>query len=241
VSGGGRGGTHDGGPGRGRPAGASGDASAGESGDHPASRRVFIAVPLPEPALREVTALVESVRAKADPDVRDVRWVRLDGLHLTLRFIGLVAEERLEAIGTAMDRVAGSTAPFEVVVAGAGAFPTTGRPRALWLDLAVGRKDLAAAAAALEDELAVTGLERSDRPYRAHLTVARADGVRAGADVARRLIEAATGLEATFTAGELVLFQTIQGGGPARYERLRSTPLQGVGGPRNETATAGSR
>jgi 2'-5' RNA ligase len=140
-----------------------------------------------------------------------------------------------------MDRVAASTAPFEVVVAGAGAFPSTGRPRALWLDLAAGRDELAAVAGALEDELAATGLERSDRPYRAHLTVARADGVRAGADVARRLVEAAAGRRTSFTAGEIVLFQTIQGGGPARYERLRTAPLQGIRGPRNETARAGSR
>ena len=205
-------------------------------------RRIFYAVPIPPAAIEQIATIVSGVRAQGVPGGgRDVRWVRLDGLHLTLRFIGLVAEERLEAIGTAMDRVAGSTAPFEVVVAGAGAFPTAGRPRALWLDVAVGRDELAAAAAGLEDELAVAGLERSDRPYRAHLTVARADGVRAGADVARRLVDAATGLRATFTAGELVLFQTIQGGGPARYERLRSTPLHGVGGPRNETATVGSR
>ena len=241
MSRGGRGSTHGGGRGRGRPADAPGGATTREPGDHPASRRVFIAVPLAEPALREVTALVESIRAKADPDVRDVRWVRLDGLHLTLRFIGLVTEDRLDPIGAALDRVARSTATFEVGIAGAGAFPSAGRPRALWLDLASGRDELAAAAAALEDELVATGLERTDRPYRAHLTVARADGVRAGADVARRLVEAATGLQATFTAGELVLFQTIQGGGPARYERLRSAPLEGVRGPRNETAPAGSR
>src|SRR4029079_16873267 len=97
--------------------------------------------------------------------------------------------------------------------------------------VAVGRDELAAAAAGLEDELAVAGLERSDRPYRAHPTLAPGDGLRAGADVARRLVDAATGLRATFTAGELVLFQTIQGGGAPRGAGGPSTPPPGHGGP----------
>lgn len=214
---------------------------AGESADGSPSRRVFIAVPLPEAAVREVTALVESVRAAADPDVRDVRWVRLDGLHLTLRFIGLVAEERLGPIGEALDRVAAATAPFDVAIEGAGAFPSVGRPRALWLDVAAGRDELGAAAATLDDELATTGLERSVRPYRAHLTVARADGIRAGPVVARRLVEASAGRRTDFTAAEVALFQTVPGGGPARYERLRSAPLAGAVRQGNAAAPAGSR
>jgi RNA 2',3'-cyclic 3'-phosphodiesterase len=203
--------------------------------------RVFIAVPLPEAASREVTALVESVKAAGDPEVRDVRWVRLDGLHLTLRFIGQVAEDRLTAIGEAMNRVAAATAPFDVEMVGAGAFPSVGRPRALWLGVGAGTEGLAAAAAAVDEQLATTGLDRNERPYRAHLTVARADGIRAGPDVARRLVEAAAGRRTRFRADEIVLFQTIQGGGPARYERLSTARLAGGEALRTETAPTGSR
>ena len=225
-----------------RPVAADGSAP-GDAGDRSGGRRVFVAVPLPEPAFRAMASLVEGVRAQSDPAVRDVRWVRLDGLHLTLRFIGQFDEDRIAAFGEAMDRAAAGLGPFDVAIEGAGAFPAVGRPRVLWLDVTDGRDALTAAAAALDDELAIAGLERSDRPYRAHLTVARADGIRAGPDVARRLVEAGAGHRTSFTATEMVLFETIQGGGggPARYEPLRRAALRGSAGVRNETARAGAR
>jgi 2'-5' RNA ligase len=188
-------------------------------------RRVFVAVPLPERARAEIEALVAAVRAKSDPDVRDVRWVRLDGLHLTLRFIGPVDESAIVGLTEAVDAAAALTTSFEVTVAGAGAFPSTARPRTIWLGVEGGADHLAATAARVEDALAAAGVERSERPFRAHLTLARADGIRAGADVARRLIDAAAGQRSTFAATELVLFETIAGGGPARYTPLHTAPL----------------
>jgi 2'-5' RNA ligase len=190
--------------------------------DPSGTRRVFVAIPLAEPAREEVAALVESVRAAADPEVRDVRWVRLDGLHLTLRFIGPVDEDRLEPLSRAVETAAAAVDPFDVTIEGAGAFPSPTRPRTIWLGVTEGGAALADAAAAVEDALAATGLERSARPFRAHLTVARSDGIRSGPDVARRLINAADRRAIAFKASELVLFETRSGGGPARYVPLRT-------------------
>ena len=192
----------------------------------PGTRRVFVAIPLPDAARGEITDLVESVRSAADPDVRDVRWVRLDGLHLTLRFIGLVDEARLAAIGGAVESAASALDAFTVTIEGGGAFPSTTRPRTLWLGVTAGGDELAVAASTVEDALASTGLERSTRPFRAHLTLARSDGVRSGPDVARRLIQAGGERATSFAATELVLFETVSGGGPARYSRLVTAPLR---------------
>lgn len=191
----------------------------------PAGRRVFIAVPLPEAARADVAALVGSVRDLADPAARDVRWVRLDGLHLTLRFIGQVDESELDRLATAVGVAAANLATFPVAVESAGAFPAQGRPRVIWLGVGEGAAELTSAAAAVDDALADIGLARSDRPFRAHLTVARADGIRTGADVARRLIDAADGWRTAFTADRVVLFESISGGGPARYEPLHAVPM----------------
>ena len=210
--------------------GPAADPAADEAGggDRSGSRihRVFVAIPLPEAARLEVAALVERVRSKADPGVRDVRWVRLDGLHVTLRFIGQVEEARLEAIAGAVEAAAAISDAFDVTIRGGGAFPSLTRPRALWLSMTAGSEGLAATAGAVEDALAASGFERSTRPFRAHLTLARSDGVRAGPDVARRLVDAAEEGETSFTAGELVLYETHQGGGPARYEPLLVAPLR---------------
>lgn len=68
-----------------------GDPTAGVPG-----RRLFVAVPLPEATTRALTELVGEVRAAALPTgARDLRWVRLDGLHLTLRFLGPTLDDRL--------------------------------------------------------------------------------------------------------------------------------------------------
>jgi RNA 2',3'-cyclic 3'-phosphodiesterase len=194
--------------------------------DAPGTRRVFVAVPLPEPAREDVAALVDAVRSAADPDVRDVRWVRMDGLHLTLRFIGPVGADRIGPIARAVEEAAATIDAFDVTIDGAGAFPSPTRPRTIWLDVTDGAPELAGAAGAVEDALAATGLERSSRPFRAHLTVARSDGIRAGPAVARRFIDAAARRRTAFRATELVLFETRSGGGPARYAPLHTAPLR---------------
>jgi RNA 2',3'-cyclic 3'-phosphodiesterase len=196
------------------------------SGQDPAlGRRLFVATPVPATVREAVTSLVDGVRADSDPAVRDVRWVRLDGLHLTIRFLGPTREDDLPDVATAVDRTARRLAPFDVAIAGGGAFPSVARPRALWLGVAEGAAELGAAAAALDDELAVAGWSRDDRPFRAHLTLARSDGVRAGPQVARRLIDAAADFRATFRTESLVLFESISGGGPARYVPLHESAI----------------
>ena len=191
----------------------------------PPGRRLFVAVPIPGPVRDAVTALVDSVRAEANPEVRDVRWVRLDGLHLTIRFLGPTEEEGLADVAAAVDRAAASMGGFDVAIGGAGAFPSVARPRALWLGVTDGAAELDAAARTLDDRLADVGWARDDRPYRAHLTLARSDGVRAGPEVARRLIAAASTFVASFRAGSLILFESVSGGGPARYEPIHEARL----------------
>lgn len=188
-------------------------------------RRLFVAVPIPAAAREAITGLVEGVRAAANPAARDVRWVRLDGLHLTLRFLGPTAEEAVAGIAAAVDRTAARLHPFDVVIGGGGAFPSAERPRAIWLGIDDGSAELSSAATALDDELAELGFERPDRPFRAHLTLARSDGVRAGPAVARRLIEAARTVRQPFRAEALVLFESHTGGGPSRYVPLHEVAL----------------
>jgi len=188
-------------------------------------RRLFVAVPTPPDVRESVAELVERVRAESDPNRRDVRWVRLDGLHLTLRFLGPTDEEAIPDVAAAVDRSGVAMAPFDVAIGGAGAFPSVARPRALWLAVTAGVAELDAAARTLDNSLAEVGWPRDDRPYRAHLTLARSDGVRTGPDVARRLIEAAATFETRFRAERMVLFESISGGGPARYEPIHETRL----------------
>jgi 2'-5' RNA ligase len=193
-------------------------------------RRIFIATPLPDRASAEVAALVARVRSLGVSDGRrDVRWVRLDGLHLTLRFLGPTLEGRIAAVRTALRGAGAAGHRFELTIGGAGTFPNDARPRALWLGLRSGGADLADLALAVDRELEAAGWPPESKPFRAHLTLARADGVPAGARIAAALIDAAADLRISFQVDRIGLYESLTGGGPARYEPIETVDLGGAG------------
>lgn len=184
-----------------------------------------MAAPLPDAARQAVERIAAVVR-RAEPDgQRGVRWVRFDGLHVTLRFLGPMAEPRIAEVLAACRDVAAAAVPFRAGLGGAGAFPTMSRPRALWLDIEIGAEELAALAAQIDGALAVRGWTFEPRPFRAHLTLARSDGVASGPETARRLVEAASGASVDWDADRIVVFESITGGGPARYVPIETFTL----------------
>jgi 2'-5' RNA ligase len=194
--------------------------------DEVAARRLFVATPLAADAVEAVAALVADLRRRV-ADAATVRWVRMDGLHVTLRFIGPVDEPRIPALAAAVDDVARHQGPFRVSISGGGAFPAPARPRLLWLGLTGGVAELSSLATRLGSRLEALGWPPDERPFRAHLTLARCDGVRAGPAVARELALVAEPLTVEFEANRVVLFESLTGRGPARYlpvheARLRS-------------------
>jgi RNA 2',3'-cyclic 3'-phosphodiesterase len=195
--------------------------------DHP---RLFVATPLEETARAAVVGLVEDVKGIVQGIAREprseVRWVRMDGLHLTVRFLGATDPARVAGVSAAVDAVASNVAPFRVTIGGAGAFPSAARPRTLWLGVGDGHAELANMAAHLDEVLVRNGWPHDDRPFRAHLTLARADGRREGPLVARTLEQRASPFETTFVAARLVLFESLTGGGPARYVAIHEAPLK---------------
>ncbi len=195
--------------------------------------RLFVAVPLSESAKSAIEALVAGVRLAPEPadgerrDPHDVRWVRMDGLHVTLRFLGPTDPARLPAAQAAVKAAAAGVAPFEASLGGAGAFPNMARPRVLWLGLGRGLTELDHLCRRLAGALAEQGWPHDDRPVRPHLTLARSDGVTAGSSVAGQLVTAAADLEVAWRADRIVLFESQTGGGPARYVPLLDASLGG--------------
>jgi RNA 2',3'-cyclic 3'-phosphodiesterase len=189
-------------------------------------RRLFIAVPLPAAATAVIADIVTTVRAAGVPGGgRDVRWVRLDGLHLTLRFLGPTLDDRVGPARDAVLTTAAGRTPFDVSIGGAGTFPPVGRPRALWLGIRRGADDLIELARVLDATLVAAGWTIEPRPLSPHLTLARSDGVPAGAAIAERLVAAAAELDLAFPVDRIGLFESLTGGGPARYEPIEVVRL----------------
>jgi 2'-5' RNA ligase len=186
--------------------------------------RLFVAVPLTDDATAAVAAVVDSIRA-GEPEGRGVRWVRLEGLHLTLRFLGPTPDDRVADLAAAVESVARDAEPFTITIRGAGSFPPTGRPRTIWLDIRDGVESLEGLASSLDDRLAGLGWDRDRRPFRAHLTLARADGVRAGPATVAALTAAAADLAIESRIDRIILFESITGSGRARYVERAASAL----------------
>lgn len=203
----------------------------------PGERRLFIAVPLGDAARLAVARLMAGLGAPPDggrnpdpaaPPSARLRWVRSANLHLTLRFLGATAADAIPGLEAAVDRTALAASPFEARLSGAGAFPSPARPRAVFLRVDAGAARLAALADRLTTELAVGGRPPAGRPFEAHLTLARSDGVPGASTAVEALAEAAASLDAAWTVDRIVLFESLLGGGPARYVPLRSASLAGT-------------
>jgi 2'-5' RNA ligase len=200
-----------------------------------AAPRLFIAVPLAEPARAEVEALVAEVRsrlAEATSQVErpkgrrtDVRWVRMDGLHLTLRFLGPTSADQVSGLVSAIDGAAARRGPFDVEISGGGAFPTPAKPRTLWLGITRGQDELKALAEDVSERLGAVGWPLETRSFRGHLTLGRSDGRPDGRAAVSLLTERAHGFRTRFRAERLVLFESVTGGGPARYEPVHEARL----------------
>jgi 2'-5' RNA ligase len=186
---------------------------------------LFFAVPVPAEARLRVGELIDRVQHAVGDGTARIRWVRVEGLHLTLRFLGPTPEDRLGPLRESADALARIDAPFEVELSGGGAFPSLDRPRSLWLGVQEGADRLANLADALTGAAGECGLVLDTRPFAPHLTIGRTDGVRLGPVAARALEHVAEDLAVRFEVDRIVLFRSILGGGPARYEALHEARL----------------
>lgn len=133
-----------------------------------ATWRVFAAVPVSDAARALMCDVEEALAPRGWP----VKWVRPDLAHLTLKFFGNVAPDRLPELASRMARVAASGQPLEMRTTNIGAFPSERRPRVFWLGLTGDVEPLAALATQVERASGDFG-NPDDRPFAPHITFGR--------------------------------------------------------------------
>jgi len=190
--------------------------------DADASIRAFFAVELETTLREEAGRAAEALRERIDSGVR-IRWTRAESWHVTLRFLGNFASDRLgELIALASPCVA-ELPPFGLRLGAVIAFPPR-RVRVLALDL-MPHPPLAAVAAALERAAVACGFEPEERPFKPHLTLGR---VERGSLRAREVAGgAATGVGVQ-AVREVVLFRSelhAPGRPGARYTPIERLAL----------------
>ncbi len=183
--------------------------------------RVFLALDIPEDVRGRIARLV----AEVQPAVRGARWARVESMHVTLKFIGEAAPEKLARIQETLEEVS-SPAAVEMQFRNAGFFPDGRRPRVFWAGIEA-TANLAGIAAEIERRLEPLGIPRETRPFRPHLTLARFDS-QAGVPELRRALQRLGPFEfGSARAGEFHLYRSHLKPGGAEYERLRTFAFAG--------------
>ncbi len=131
--------------------------------------RLFIAVELSDRQKREVFELQQRVKQYID----GARWVRFDGMHLTLKFLGDTDENQIGQISEALNKSSEPLKPFVLRYGGCGVFPGPQKARVLWLGVKEGAAQVIFLAENLEESLSECGFQKEKRPYHPHLTIGR--------------------------------------------------------------------
>ena len=177
--------------------------------------RAFFAVELDD-ATRAIAWDVASV-LRAGPHGDDVRWVRRENLHVTLRFLGRVETRRLPEITGQVREQTARLLPFRMHLGSAHPFPSPRRAKVVVLDVGPD-ESLQELAAAVERGVVAAGFQPENRRFHPHLTLGRARGRVAGFD------SAALG-GAGCNVAESVLFRSELHPDGARYTALERIPL----------------
>jgi 2'-5' RNA ligase len=190
--------------------------------------RTFIAVPLPEEALRGCSSKAHALERALGPLASRVRFARAEGIHLTLKFLGATPEDDTSSIVEALARAAASIRAFPMAFAGLAGFPSLSRPRVVFLEASAGAKSLVALAQRVEEEVAPLGFPTEQRRFTPHLTLARVKdpgfAPRIGALLARASVDAP---DARCEAKSIALFASRLHPAGASYRSLAHVPLGG--------------
>jgi len=193
--------------------------------------RTFLALEVPVETLRRVQKTRDELRSsweKAGGPA--VRWVSLDAMHLTLKFLGEIPAPSADAVADALQALAAAHGPIELRCAGVGAFPSLERPRVVWAGIEDPAGALAKLVEAIEGRLADLGFGRESRPFRPHLTLGRIkDPRRARGGMEPVVAPHAAADFGGFAAREVVLFRSELTPSGARYTALCRARLEAHG------------
>lgn len=132
--------------------------------------RSFIAIELPPEIKAELSSLEEKLQAG---QYLFVKWVAPNSIHLTLKFLGNIAANKIAPVTAAMEKAVQGIVSFSVVISGLGAFPNWQRPQVIWVGLSGEVETLHKLQQRIDSALSPLGFSPESRSFTPHLTLAR--------------------------------------------------------------------
>jgi 2'-5' RNA ligase len=132
--------------------------------------RAFIAIELPAELRKRMGEFQAGLKR---PQQKFVKWVNPGSVHLTLKFLGNVKEKQLDSIKKELQDIAKESRTFSIATSETGCFPNLKRARVFWLGLDGDIDQLLKLQGRIDEALSRMGFAKENRPFTAHLTLAR--------------------------------------------------------------------
>jgi 2'-5' RNA ligase len=132
--------------------------------------RAFVAVELPSAIQQSIFQQTARLRQSLGEDL--VRWVPVENMHLTLKFLGDVPANHLDFLRQSLVQIAATSVSFDLQVDGLGAFPNLKQPRVIWIGVQAG-SELQNIQQKIESALHRLGYKKEERAFSPHLTLGR--------------------------------------------------------------------
>jgi 2'-5' RNA ligase len=184
--------------------------------------RSFFAVELSA----EIAAGVRRIQGELTEHTAGVRWVRPEGIHLTLKFLGEVDPDLIEGIVRKAAELVHGLGPFTVGIRGGGGFPSAKNPRVIWIGVEDPKGILKQLQAQVEGGMEELGFTKEGRAYTPHLTVGRLRSGKGRGTVAQALDAIRASDLGSMEVREIILFRSHLKPTGAEYTKLGSFPLE---------------
>jgi 2'-5' RNA ligase len=186
--------------------------------------RCFVAIELPD----AVRGRLADLQARLHDLDRAVRWTRPEQIHITLKFLGDVPDANVPEVCASVARTAAKIPPIPLAVRSVGVFPPRGPARIVWAGIDGPPAGLVTCHRDCEQALADLGFAPEARPFKPHLTLGRARDPRGARDVPNALRPFADFTAGSFTALQLVVFQSVLGRAGPTYTALARANFAGT-------------
>ena len=146
--------------------------------------RVFIAIDIDKTTRKALSSLQQQLQQQSDIKKSDARWVNVENIHLTLKFLGEVKDKQITEICAITEKVTKNHKSFELDIKSVGFFGGKSA-KVLWVDTGDGQENLLQLQQELERELAIIGWPAETRKFSGHLTLCRIKNANAGCKLAK--------------------------------------------------------
>ncbi|BCB96540.1 RNA 2',3'-cyclic phosphodiesterase [Dissulfurispira thermophila] len=182
--------------------------------------RCFIAIDMSE----NIKNAIADVIKKCGLTLKGVRWVLVENIHLTLKFLGDVEEDLIPEIEKELASICKRHNVFKINIRGAGAFPNFKYPNVLWIGIDQS-EELKGLYEDIEKSMSALGFEREDRRFSPHLTIGRVKDRKGIESVIKELYTFKDTFFGSIEVNEVLLMRSVLKPTGAEYSKIADFKL----------------